>query len=84
VLDDEQGLRYAHIGCPIYRKMLLLCFVSPDDAVPVNGFLNFDGLLDHCKAFMTEHGVRLLKNAKTERPLEISGQYLLLSYPTAA
>ena len=33
---------------------------------------------------MTEHGVRLLKSAKTGRPLEISGQYLLLSYLTAA
>jgi hypothetical protein len=50
----------------------------------VDGFLNFDGLLDHFKAFMTEHGVRLLKSAKTDRPLEISGQYLLLSYLTAA
>jgi len=46
--------------------------------------LNFDALLDHFKAFMQEHGVRLLKSAKTDRPLEISGQYLLFSYLTAA
>ncbi len=33
---------------------------------------------------MEEHGVRLLKSETTTRPLEISGQYLLLSYLTAA
>ena len=46
--------------------------------------MHFDPLLDHFKAFMEEHGVRLLKSEKTQRPLEISGQYLLFSYLTAA
>lgn len=94
VVEDENRLRYARIGNPIYRKMLLLRFAAPPEPLPVNGglvhrylvdgLLNFDALLDHFKAFMTEHGVRLLKSAKTGRPLEISGQYLLLSYLGAA
>lgn len=33
---------------------------------------------------MQEHGVRLLKSEKSQRPLEISGQYLLFSYLMAA
>jgi hypothetical protein len=90
VVEDENSLRYARIGNPIYRKMLLLRFAAPSEPLPVNGglvhrylvdgLLNFDALLDQFRAFMTEHGVRLLKSAKTGRPLEISGQYLLLSY----
>jgi len=43
-----------------------------------------EGLLDSFKAMMEEHGVRLLRSKKTDRPLEIGGQYLLLSYLTAA
>ncbi|MEM7539556.1 MAG: hypothetical protein AAF639_45790, partial [Chloroflexota bacterium] len=50
----------------------------------VDGILDFAGLLDSFKAFMMEHGVRLLKSAKTGRPLELSGQYLLLSFLTAS
>ena len=50
----------------------------------VNGQLDFDRLLDGFKGFMEEHGVRLLRSEATGRPLEISGQYLLLSYLTAA
>ena len=50
----------------------------------MEGQLHFDRLLDNFKSFMEEHGVRLLKSEKTQRPLEISGQYLLLSYLTAA
>lgn len=94
VVEDENSLRYARLGNPIYRKMLLLRFAAPPEPLPVDGglvqrylvggLLNFDALLDHFKAFMTEHGVRLLKSAKTGRPLEISGQYLLLSYLGAA
>jgi hypothetical protein len=40
--------------------------------------------MDSFKAFMEEHGVRLMRSEATGRPLEISGQYLLLSYLTAA
>lgn len=94
VVEDENTLRYARLGNPIYRKMLLLRFAASPEPLPVDGgvvqrylvdgLLNFDALLDHFKAFMTEHGVRLLKSTKTGRPLEISGQYLLLSYLGAA
>jgi len=94
VVEDENSLHYARIGNPIYRKMLLLRFATPPEPLPidgglvhrylVDGLLNFDALLDHFRAFMTEHGVRPLKSTKTGRPLEISGQYLLLSYLTAA
>lgn len=94
VVEDENRLRYARIGNPIYRKMLLQRFAASSEPLPINGglvhrylvdgLLNFDALLDHFRAFMTEHGVRLLKSAKTGRPLEISGQYLLLSYLGAA
>lgn len=44
----------------------------------------FGILLDSFKSFMEEQGVRLLKSEKSQRPLEISGQYLLLSYLTAS
>ena len=43
-----------------------------------------DGLLAGFQQMMTEHGIRLLRSKKTDRPLEIGGQYLLLSYLTAA
>ncbi len=93
VVEDEYHLPYARVGNPIYRKMLLQRFAAPPEPLPINGSaanhlingnLNFDGLLDDFKAFMEEHGVRLLRSKKTERPLEISGQYLLLSYLSAA
>ncbi|MFQ5616515.1 MAG: hypothetical protein ACE5GO_08660, partial [Anaerolineales bacterium] len=92
VIWDKHS-RYAQVGNPIYRKMLLLRFAPSPNTLPingeilhrylVNGKLNFDGLLDSFKAFMEEHGVRLLKSKKTHRPLELSGQYLLLSYLSA-
>jgi hypothetical protein len=96
VLRDEQGIEYARMANPIYRKMLVKTFApthalikqatngSIQNLFLTEGELQFDRLLDHFKAFMQEHGVRLLKSEKTERPLEISGQYLLLSYLTAA
>ena len=94
VYENEENLQLARVGNPIYRKMLLLRFAPPTEEIPINGkianrhviddVLNFDGVLDEYKAFMTEHGVPLIKSAKTGRPLEISGQYLLLSYLTAA
>lgn len=94
VVEDEEQLQYASIGNPIYRKMLLRRFAPIVEPLPLNGglihqyvrngLLDFDALLDNFKAFMQEHGVRLLKSKKTERPLEISGQYLLFSYLTAA
>ena len=94
IVENESGSRLARIANPLYQKMLILTF-APSWEQPfehgilrhqhiVNGTINFDALLDNFKAFMTEHGVRLLKSAKTGRPLEISGQYLLLSYLTAA
>jgi hypothetical protein len=90
VVEDEYRLRYARLGNPVYRKMLLLRLATSHDLFPLNGaiinrhivndMLNFDGVLDSFKAFMEEHGVRLLRSEATGRPLEISGQYLLLSY----
>lgn len=85
----------ARIANPIYRKMLILTFTPPNGGeLPpngsvlhrylVDGVLNIEGLLDSFKAMMEEHGVRLLRSKKTDRPLEIGGQYLLLSYLTAA
>lgn len=94
VIEDESGVRLARIANPIYRKILILTFAPTVDAPMesgrirhqhiINGTVNFDALLDHFKAFVQEHGVRLLRSAKTGRPLEISGQYLLLSYLEAA
>ncbi|MCE7986735.1 MAG: hypothetical protein DYG89_36640 [Caldilinea sp. CFX5] len=96
VLRDEQGVDYARLANPIYRKMLIKAFAPTHDLIRqatngavqhrylVEGMLHFDQLLDHFKAFMEEHGVHLLKSEKTQRPLEISGQYLLFSYLTAA
>jgi hypothetical protein len=93
VVEDEYQMRYARLGNPIYRKMLLMRFATPRSALPINGAtlnrhvingnLDFDGVLDSFKTFMEEHGVRLLRSEATGRPLEISGQYLLLSYLSA-
>ena len=96
VLTDENRLDYARIANPIYRKMLLKAFApthalirqavngSVQSRFVIDGALNFDALMDAFKAFMEEQGVRLLKSEASSRPLEISGQYLLLSYLTAA
>jgi hypothetical protein len=94
VVSDERRLRYARIGNPIYRKVLLLRFATPRAEMPISGallhryvvegVLDFDGLMDSFKAFMEEHGVRLMRSQATGRPLEMSGQYLLLSYLSAA
>lgn len=96
VVTDEQGLDYARIANSIYRKMLVKAFApshalirqalngSVQSRYVVDGALHFDALMDAFKAFMEEHGVRLLKSEASQRPLEISGQYLLLSYLTAA
>ena len=95
VIEDQHGFQEARIANPIYQKVLLLTFAPNIDEVYqpngtiryrylVDGILDFAGLLDSFKAFMTEHGVRLLKSAKTGRPLELSGQYLLLSFLTAS
>lgn len=96
VLRDDDGVDYARLANPIYRKMLIKAFAPTHDLIRqatnggmqhrylIEGILHFDQLLDHFKAFMEEHGVRLLKSEKSQRPLEISGQYLLFSYLTAA
>lgn len=96
VLRDEHGVDYARLANSIYRKMLIKAFAPSHDLIRqatnggvqnrylVEGVLHFDQLLDQFKAFMEEHGVRLLKSEKSQRPLEISGQYLLFSYLTAA
>lgn len=93
---NEQNIEYARIANPIYQKMLVKAFAPTNSIIEqtINGSvyhrylvennLNFDGLLDSFKAFMEEYGIRLLKSEVTQRPLEISGQYLLLSYLTAA
>ncbi len=95
-LTDEAGLRYARIANPIYRRMLVKAFAPAHRIIQqaangegqhqfvLNGQLDFDRLLDSFKAFMEEHGIRLLRSEATRRPLEISGQYLLLSYLIAA
>lgn len=94
IITEEPRMRYARIANPIYRKMLLLRFATPHADMPidranlshyvVDGVLHFDGLLDGFKSFMEEHGVRLMRSEATGRPLEMSGQYLLLSYLSAA
>ncbi|MEM7128083.1 MAG: AAA-like domain-containing protein [Chloroflexota bacterium] len=94
VVDSDAGGRFARVSNPIYRKILILTFAPSwneefdygdlHNSHIVNGTINFGALLEAFKAFMTEHGVRLLKSAKSGRPLEISGQYLLLSYLSAA
>ncbi|MEM7533450.1 MAG: ATP-binding protein [Chloroflexota bacterium] len=94
----NQGVLTASIANPIYRKMLILTFSPSNGDVPaispvhgsfrhryiVDGVLNMDGLMDSFKRMMEEHGVQLLRSKQTYRPLEIGGQYLLLSYLTAA
>lgn len=74
VVTDEQGLDYARIANPIYRKMLVKAFApshtlirqalngSVQNRFVVDGALHFDALLDAFKAFMQEQGVRLLKS----------------------
>lgn len=97
VIIDERAVEYARIANPIYGKMLVKAFAPTHMLITqhatngaiyhrftVEGRLHFDMLMDSFKAFMEEHGVRLLKSEATNRPLEISGQYLLLSYLTAA
>jgi len=86
----------ARIANPIYRKMLILTFTPPDNAIlpemngsfrhryVVEGILDFERLLTSFQQMMQEHGITLVRSKKTERPLEIGGQYLLLSYLTAA
>jgi hypothetical protein len=76
------------------REFNTFGFTPPNGDVPINGsirhryviegVLNMDGLLDGFKDMMEEHGVRLLRSKQADRPLEIGGQYLLLSYLTAA
>ncbi len=94
VVEGEFGSEVARIANPIYRKMLILTFSPPNGEVPINGsfrhrylvegMLNMEGLLKGFTEMMAEHGVRLLRSKRTDRPLEIGGQYLLLSYLTAA
>ncbi|MFN8491928.1 MAG: ATP-binding protein [Caldilineaceae bacterium] len=96
LVTETHGIEYARIANPIYRKLLVKALApshtliqqAATEIIPnrflVQGHFHFDGLLDSFKAFMEEHGVRLLKSEATHRPLEISGQYLLLSYLTAA
>ena len=86
----------ARIANPIYRKRLILTFTPPQSAVVtemngsfhhryvVDGVLDFEGVLTGFQHTMQEHGIRLLRSKKTNRPLEIGGQYLLLSYLTAS
>ncbi|MBV7335176.1 ATP-binding protein [Chloroflexi bacterium TSY] len=92
--EQEENFWIARVANPIYRKMLILTFTPSNGDVPVNGnirhryliegVLDMDGLLNGFKTMMEEHGVPLLRSNKTNRPLEIGGQYLLLSYLTAA
>ncbi|MEM7539133.1 MAG: ATP-binding protein [Chloroflexota bacterium] len=94
----QGNLLTATIANPIYRKMLILTFSPANGDVPtdlhvygsfrhryiVDDILNMDGLMDGFKRMMEEQGVQLLRSKQTDRPLEIGGQYLLLSYLTAA
>ena len=94
VVEDDFGAQVARVANPIYRKMLILTFTPPNGEIPINGSprhryvvegaLNMEGLLNGFQEMMTEHGVRLLRSKQADRPLEIGGQYLLLSYLTAA
>jgi len=95
---QDGDILIASIANPIYRKMLILTFSPTNGDIPtdspfhgsfrhryvVDGILNMDGLMDGFKRMMEEHGVQLLRSKQTYRPLEIGGQYLLLSYLTAA
>lgn len=90
----ENNFWVARLANPIYRKMLILTFSPPNGELYLNGsfrhryviegLLDIAGILDGFKEMMTEHGISLLRSNKTNRPLEIGGQYLLLSYLTAA
>ncbi|MEM7536452.1 MAG: hypothetical protein AAF639_29985, partial [Chloroflexota bacterium] len=94
----KHGVLTATIANPIYRKMLILAFSPSNGDVPtdspvhgsfrhryiIDDILNMDGLMDGFKRMMEEQGVQLLRRKQTDRPLEIGGQYLLLSYLTAA
>ncbi len=74
---------YARIANPIYRKMLVKAFAPTHSIMRrvVNGHtynrfivddkLHVDHVMDSFKAFMEEHGVRLLKREVTNNPLEI-------------
>lgn len=90
----ENTIRVARIANPIYRKLLILTFTPPQGTLDYNGsfrhrylidgVLDLESLLDGFTEMMREHGITLLRSKKTDRPLEIGGQYLLLSYLTAA
>lgn len=90
----EGQLWVARIANPIYRKRLIRVFTPPENGETVNGsvhhryvadgVLNFEGLLESFQTMMQAHGITLLRSKKTDKPLEIGGQYLLLSYLTAA
>ena len=92
--ERKNNILVASIANPIYRKVLILTFSPTNGDVPVSGsfrhrylidgILNMDGLMDRFKLMMEEQGIQLLRSKKTYRPLEIGGQYLLLSYLTAA
>ena len=92
--EREGAFWVARVANPIYRKVLILTFTPATGELPANGnlrhryliggVLDLDGLLAGFKAMMAEHGVTLLRSKKSNRPLEIGGQYLLLSYLTAA
>ncbi|MEM7535296.1 MAG: AAA-like domain-containing protein [Chloroflexota bacterium] len=95
VVPDDNEIEYARIANRIYQKVLIKAFAPSHQLITgttsrvypryiIEEYLNFDGLLDSFKAFMEEYGLRLIKSETTQRPLEISGQYLLLSYLTAA
>jgi hypothetical protein len=97
LVPGENGVEYARIANPIYGKVLVKAFAPRHTIIGqrathsviyhhfmVEGRIHFDKLMDSFKAFMEEYGVRLLKSEATSHPLEISGQYLLLSYLTAA
>ena len=95
VHEDQNGVEYARIANPIYQKILVKAFAPTHSIMRqvVNGNmlnrfvvdnqLHLDHVMDSFKDFMEEHGVRLLKSEATNNPLEISGQYLLLSYLSA-
>ena len=97
LVPDEYGSDYARIANPIYQKLLVKTFAPSHSLIRqvpitelqvyhrfmVEDILDTDSLMDSFKDFMEEHGVRLLKSEATNNPLEISGQYMLLSYLTA-
>ncbi|MEM7532435.1 MAG: AAA-like domain-containing protein [Chloroflexota bacterium] len=97
LIPDEYGSEYARIANPIYQKLLVKTFAPSHSLIRqvpitelqvyhrfmVEDILDTDSLMDSFKDFMEEHGVRLLKSEATHNPLEISGQYMLLSYLTA-